>query len=299
MASEFPTVLTHNLMLLPSGITDWEPDRRASIAAEAGYLQPNGILVLTELFDNSATDEYLFPLLASHHPYRTPVIGRSSSGWDRTTGGYYGTPLEDGGVVIASKWPIRHRAQHIYGGGCGADYWAAKGFAYAVIDAAGKRIHVVGTHLQADDPGCSGGEAAWIRANQLNSIAGYLAQRSIPSGEAVVIAGDFNIPKASSEYIGLLDRLRVNSPQGSNDMTPSYDPSTNSVANYRDRRGVPVQLDYVFLRKGNLTPEGGWINHTLDIHSRSYLMREQVFRDFSDHYPVSAGGAGKLTRRMP
>ncbi|MFF3404024.1 sphingomyelin phosphodiesterase [Streptomyces sp. NPDC002659] len=284
----FPTVMTHNLMLLPSGITDWEPDLRARLAGDANYLKPDDILVLTELFDNSATDEQLFPRLAAHHPYRTPVIGRSSSGWNRTTGGYYGTPLEDGGVAIASKWPIMYQAQHIYGGGCGADYWAAKGFAYAVIDVASTRVHVVGTHLQADDSGCDTGEASQERAAQMDAITSYLAQRAIPASEPVIIAGDFNIRQTSGEYPELLSRLHVSTPPVTTPPSASYDPTTNSIAKYRYPASSPGRLDYVFLRTDHTGPPEGWVNKILPYHSSSYLMRGRTFWDYSDHYPVSA-----------
>ncbi|MGI5380821.1 sphingomyelin phosphodiesterase [Streptomyces sp. CA-251387] len=290
-ATVFPTVMTHNLMLLPSGITNWEPDLRARLAGDANYLKPDDILVLTELFDNSATNEQLFPRLTAHHPHRTPVIGRSSSGWNRTTGGYYGTPLEDGGVAIASKWPIIYRAQHIYGGGCGADYWAAKGFAYAVIDVAGTRVHIVGTHLQANDPGCNTGEARQERAAQMTAITSYLAQRGIPTSEPVIIAGDFNIRQTSTEYPELVSRLRVSTPPVATLSAASYDPATNSITKYRDPGGSPGRLDYVFLRTDHTRPPKGWVNKILPYHSSPYLMRGRTFWDYADHYPVSASPA--------
>jgi sphingomyelin phosphodiesterase len=280
--------MTHNLMLLPSGITDWEPDLRARLAGEANYLKPDDILVLTELFDNSASDEQLFPRLALHHPYRTPVIGRSSAGWNRTTGGYYGTPLEDGGVAIASKWPIIYKEQHIYGGGCGVDYWAAKGFAYAVIDIAGARVHVVGTHLQANDSGCDTGEARQERAAQMNAITSYLAQRAIPASDPVIIAGDFNIRETSNEYSELLSRLHISAPPVVTSFSASYDPVTNSIGHYRDPSGLVGRLDYVFLQADHARPPRGWINKVLPYHSSSYQMRGRTFWDYSDHYPVSA-----------
>ncbi|MET8509674.1 sphingomyelin phosphodiesterase [Streptomyces sp. NPDC004787] len=287
----FPTVMTHNLMLLPSGITDWEPDLRARLAGDASYLKADDIFVLVELFDNSATDEQLFPRLAAHHPYRTPVIGRSSSGWNRTTGGYYGTPLEDGGVAIVSKWPIVYQAQHIYGGGCGTDYWAAKGFAYAVIDVAGTRVHVVGTHLQANDSGCGTGEARQERAAQMNAITSYLAQQDIPASEPVIIAGDFNVRQTSTEYPELLSRLHVSTPPVTTASSATHDPTTNSIAKYRDPESSPSRLDYVFLRTDHTRPPKGWINKILPSHSSPYLMRGRTFFDYADHYPVSASPA--------
>ncbi|MFJ9753127.1 sphingomyelin phosphodiesterase [Streptomyces chartreusis] len=294
----FPTVMTYNLMLLPSGITDWEPDFRARLVGDAEYLNNDDILVLTELFDNSATDEQLFPRLVKHHPYRTPVIGRTSSGWNQTTGGYYGAPLEDGGVAIASKWPIVYRAQHIYGGGCGADYWAAKGFVYAVINFAGTRVHIIGTHLQANDSGCDTGEARQERTAQLSAITSYLARKSIPASEPVIIAGDFNIRSGEGEFARMISRLRASAPRAASSTSASYDPTTNSITKYRDTGGAPAQLDHVMLQTGHALPSRGWMNTTLPYRSSPYRMRDHTFSDYSDHYPVAAGPTVVRDRRV-
>ncbi|MGW6218195.1 sphingomyelin phosphodiesterase [Streptomyces sp. NPDC055109] len=276
--------MTHNLMLLPSGITDWEPDRRAMIASEADYLKVPDVVVLTELFDNSASD-LLLRKIRSHHPFSTPVIGRSELGWDRTSGGYFGAPLEDGGVAILSKWPISHREQYIYGGGCGADFWAAKGFAYAVIEEMGQKFHFIGTHLQANDSGCEVGEAQGERLKQVKSLSRFLQNANISTAEPIIISGDFNIAEDSAEYRRLISLLNVSPPvfpAGS----ASYSPGSNSIARYRDPTGHPSLLDFVFWRNGHPRPVFGWGNSVLTEKSKSFLMRNQVFVDYSDHYPV-------------
>ncbi|MFE6814487.1 sphingomyelin phosphodiesterase [Streptomyces sp. NPDC057675] len=285
-AAAFPSVMTHNLMLLPSGVTDWDPDERARMAGNSDHLRSEDILVLTELFDDSATDDNLFPRLRVHHPYQTPVIGRGDEGWDRTTGSYQGFPNEDGGVAIVSKYPIVYRSQHIFEDGCGDDFWASKGFAYAVVNAAGKRVHVVGTHLQADDPGCDPGEAKSVRAKQLDEISTYLTALRIPASEPVMIAGDLNVNALSSEYSSTLSRLNVAPPTLPSGTKSSFDPRTNSIARYREPNATPAHLDYVFLRNDHAKPAGGWTNSTKTVHSPSYTMNGHTFTDFSDHYPV-------------
>ncbi|MFI8294270.1 sphingomyelin phosphodiesterase [Streptomyces sp. NPDC085614] len=285
---------TYNLMLLPSGITDWDPDLRAELIAHETFLAEPDVLLLTELFDNSATDEHLFPRIARHHPYRTPVVGRTSSGWDRSTGGYHGFPLEDGGVAIASKWPILFRAQHIFVGGCGADYWAAKGFAYVVIDYRGQRVHLIGTHLQANDSACETGEARRERNSQLRAIRSFIDSRSIPANEPLVIGGDFNVRSGTSEYDSMLSTLQASPPLASQDV--SYDPRTNSLAHYRSPNDSPGMLDHVFLSAAHPQPVLGWVNNVATRHSDPYIMRGSVFRDHSDHYPVTAS---PLSLRLP
>nr|WP_107909042.1 sphingomyelin phosphodiesterase [Streptomyces chartreusis] len=280
------SIMTYNVMLLPSGLTDWEPDKRARAIGTSPHLAAEDVLVLSEMFDNSASDELLHRT-TNTYPQRTPVIGRSSAGWDKTTGGYYGTPLEDGGVAILSKWPILRKEQHIFGGGCGADYWAAKGFAYAVVNISGQRVHVIGTHLQANDSGCSAGEAAQERSRQLGEITQFLESKRIPREELIAVAGDFNIRKGEAEHSRLLETLKVSSPQATAGAVASHDPATNSVAHYRDPGSRPSRLDYVFLKTGG-SPAAppNWVNKVDVTHTAPFRMHGRNFSDLSDHYPV-------------
>lgn len=279
-----PSVLTQNLMLLPSGITDWSPDERAKMIGTEEYLKHHDILVLTELFDNSATDDHLFPQMSKDYPYGTPVIGRGATGWNETSGGYYGFPLEDGGVGILSKWPIAYKSQYIFGGGCGSDYWAAKGFAYVILRTPGRSTHLIGTHLQANDAGCDSGESERIRAAQLKAISRFLSSRHIPAHEPILMAGDFNVEYGSGEYSDLLEALGVASPRIVGE-AKSFDPSINSLARYRESFTKPRQLDYIFVRQGSGFDVS---NVTLRVHSPRYIMRGTSFVDLSDHYPVVA-----------
>lgn len=131
-------------------------------------------------------------------------MGRSKSGWDATGGAYSATTPEDGGVTILSKWPIVRKEQVVYKDACGADWWSNKGFAYAVLDVNGAKVHVIGTHAQSTDPGCGAGEAAQMRSRQFKNIDAFLDGKNIPANEQVIVAGDMNVDSHTPEYASML-----------------------------------------------------------------------------------------------
>lgn len=128
---------------------------RAGLISNSDYIKNHDVLVLQECFDLTACDairsglasqckttvmmiRLLFicrrpiPLLsltqlffsdgALLDPYQTPTVGHSKSGWDSTSGSYSSTSVENGGVTILSKWPIKQKHQFVYKNGCGADW---------------------------------------------------------------------------------------------------------------------------------------------------------------------------------
>lgn len=199
-------VLTTNTMLLPSFLTDgWAQDERGALIGSAPYVAGHDVVVFQELFDNSASDILMARLKG--YPYRTPVVGRSKDGWHQTLGDYSSLPYEDGGVAIASRWPMTRQIQYIFDDACGADSLSEKGFAYARLNVNGTPVHVLGTHLQADDDGCDDGEAARTRTSQLKEMRHFVDGLKIPAGEPVIFAGDMNIDRYGREYAGLLRSL--------------------------------------------------------------------------------------------
>lgn len=195
-------VLTHNVQMLPPIIGGKANATRAELIAKADFVKGYDVVVFDEAFDNSPS-ETLKSRLAPQYPHQTPVLGRSRSGWDETLGAYSWLTPEDGGVTILSKWPIAHRIQYVYSGGCGADALSNKGFVYVQLDVDGTPVHVVGTHVQAEDPLCFGRGAA-VRAEQFATIDEFPDGLAIPSDEQVIVTGDLNVDRASPEYADLL-----------------------------------------------------------------------------------------------
>ncbi|SDK24538.1 sphingomyelin phosphodiesterase [Nocardioides sp. YR527] len=275
------SILTHNVAMLPTILGGKANGTRADLFAEADHLRGHDVVVLEEAFDNGPADT-LKSRLASQYPHQTPVLGRSRSGWDETLGSYSSLSPEDGGVTILSRWPITHRVQYVYADGCGADWFSNKGFVYARLDVDGRPVHVVGTHVQAEDPACFGGGAS-VRAEQFAELDGFLDGLAIPAEEPIVITGDLNVVKESPEYATMLAALDATAPSFAGHPY-SWDPETNPLASSGGRE----QLDYVLFRRGHQQPRG-WTNTTLTPTSPPWSSGGTTYTDYSDHYPVLGG----------
>ncbi|MEU6082627.1 sphingomyelin phosphodiesterase [Streptomyces sp. NPDC047108] len=276
-------VLSLNAMLLPSFITDgWAQDERGGLIGSAPHVQGHDVVVFQELMDNSSSGILMDKLQG--YPYRTPVVGRSKSGWDDTQGDYSMFAPEDGGVAIVSRWPITKRIQYIYDEACGTDSLSQKGFAYARLNVGGSPVHVLGTHLQADDSMCSDGEAAEIRTSQLKELRSFVDGLNIPRHEPVLFAGDMNVNRYGSEYGGMLGTLDAEAP--AYDGHPyTMDPVKNGVARERYAGEPQAWLDYILYDRRHARPDG-WRNTGLTPASPPWELDGDTYQDYSDHYPI-------------
>ncbi|UVS78198.1 Sphingomyelinase C precursor [Actinokineospora sp. UTMC 2448] len=282
-AAVAPKIATYNVFMLSRALyPNWGQSTRADLIDREGVLAGQDVVVLQELFDNAAGDR-LLANLADTYPHRTPTVGRSRAGWDATTGAYGDTTPEDGGVAILSRWPIAERDQHVYTTGCGADRLANKGFAYVRLASPAGPVHVIGTHMQAEDPACA--DAAAVRATQRAEIAAFLAAEGIPADEPLYVAGDLNVIKDGPEYPAMLADLDAPAPPYTGH-PHSWDCADNSVC--RGQYGpeyASEHLDYVLTLQGPLLT-----NETRRVKSPVWTVtswfRTYSYTDFSDHYPV-------------
>ncbi|MFD4690046.1 sphingomyelin phosphodiesterase [Streptomyces sp. NBC_00683] len=286
-------VLTYNTFLFSKTLyPNWGQDHRAREIPRTAFFQGNDVVVLQEAFDNAASDA-LLQNASAQYPYRTPVVGRSKSGWDATSGAYSATTPEDGGVTVLSKWPIVRKEQHVYKDACGSDWWSNKGFAYAELNVNGARVHVVGTHAQSTDPGCGAGEAARMRSLQFRQIDAFLDAKNIPASEQVVVAGDFNVDSHSPEYASMLADGGLAGSDARTGHPYSFDTQDNSIAAERYPDDPREDLDYVLHRAGHAKPSG-WTNHVVKENSAPWTVSswgtDYTYTNLSDHYPVVASG---------
>ncbi|MEU6874136.1 sphingomyelin phosphodiesterase [Streptomyces sp. NPDC046751] len=284
-------VLTYNTFLFSKTLyPNWGQDHRAAEIPKAPFFQGNDVVVLQEAFDNSASDALLRDA-AAQYPYRTPVVGRSKSGWDATSGAYSAVTPEDGGVTVLSKWPIVRKEQHIYKDACGSDSWSNKGFAYTELDVRGVRVHVVGTHTQSTDSGCKADEAAAKRRLQFRQIDAFLDAKNIPASEQVLVAGDFNVDAHSAEYASMLDDAGLTAATARTGHPYSFDTRENSIAADRYPDDPREDLDYVLHRAGHAKPDG-WTNEVVKEESAPWTVSSwgtsYTYTNLSDHYPLVA-----------
>ncbi|MFB6892163.1 sphingomyelin phosphodiesterase [Kitasatospora sp. NPDC056327] len=285
-------VLTYNVFLMSRNLyPNWGQDHRARAIPAAGFFQGHDVVVLQEAFDNAASDALVSNASAAY-PYHTPVVGRSTAGWDATSGSYSSATPEDGGVALLSKWPILRKEQYVFKDACGADWWSNKGFVYAVLNVNGLRTHVIGTHLQSTDSGCSAGQPAAVRAAQLKAVKAFVDARNIPAAEPVVLAGDLNIDAHGSEYPALLANAGVAPADTRNGWANSFDTADNSIAAYRYPGEPKEDLDHVLYRADHARP-ATYTNTVVRAHSTPWTVSSwgtsYTYDDLSDHYPVTAG----------
>ncbi|MBZ4321392.1 sphingomyelin phosphodiesterase [Streptomyces huiliensis] len=286
-------VLTYNTFLMSTNLyPNWGQRHRAEAIPAAGFFQGQDVVVLQEAFDNDTSDA-LKARAATRYPYQTPVVGRSKDGWDATGGAYSALTPEDGGVTVLSKWPIVRKEQVVFKDACGSDKWSNKGFAYAVLNVGGARVHVVGTHTQSTDGGCAAGEATADRARQFREIDAFLDAKHIPADEQVIVAGDLNVDSRSAEFASLLADAGLDPAEARTGHPYSFDTRENSVAAYRYPDDAREDLDHVLHRKGHARP-ARWTNTVVQERSAPWTVsswgKEYTYTDLSDHYPVVAGG---------
>lgn len=284
---------TWNAMLLPQLLyPNYGQEQRARLIADAPILQEQDVVVFQELQDNSSS-ELLLAQLQTRFKYQTPVVGRSQSGWDSTEGWSNNSP-EDGGVAIASRWPIVERRQYLFRtAGCSWEQYALKGFAYVKLQVNDQYYHLVGTHLQSEDSGCNDHWA--VRQAQLREISDWLVSRNLPKDEVVLIAGDMNIDRRNTEqYSAMLDILQASEPRYAG-VSSSFDTLRNGLAleRYGARSGDDSEyLDYILTLKDHRQPDI-WHNLALDAPAPQWRVQSvggytYAYTDYSDHYPVQA-----------
>ncbi|TCP69205.1 sphingomyelin phosphodiesterase [Baia soyae] len=283
-------ILVHNVYMLPQSLyPNWGQVKRADLISEAAYIKSNDLIIFNELYDNEASTR-LLGKIKNQYPYQTPVLGRGEDGWDSTQGSYSRFTPEDGGVSIVSKYPILEKIQHVYSKGCGTDWYANKGFAYVQMKKDNRIYHVIGTHMQSDDEGCSAGEAASIRKTQMSEMRQFIEKKKIPAEEVLFIGGDLNVIKGSSEYPSMINDLHVTEPTAYTGFSSTWDPTTNGITKYNYPNLAPQHLDYILVEKNHAKPQN-WYVESLYAKSPEWSVtswfKKYSYTDYSDHYPVT------------
>lgn len=260
-------VLAYNVFMLTPPIGSSDETARANIVFD--YVKEHDVIILSEAFYNDARENHLLPRLALEYPYKTDVVDESGS-------------IEDGGVLIVSRWPIEIDSHIVFNDCDGTDCLSAKGAKYARINKLGVKYHIFGTHTQAfKDPS---GIAA--RQSQLTQMRNWIDSWNIPSNERVLIGGDLNVDKIQNlggEYTDMLNRLNVEEPNyiGENF---TFKPSINGYAS-----GDEEFLDYVMVDKSHLCPlistnETQIIRHVEGVDN--LWDNNDLELDLSDHFAV-------------
>lgn len=258
------SVLVYNCFLLPYPIDSGQKIRAGLIA---DHLGDHDVLVMCELFDLGLRDQVLEGL-RPRYPHVTAVLGHE------------GRMFNNGGVTIASRWPITSEGRRFFGEmHCtGLDCFAEKGVVRATVERDGGRFHIFGTHAQA------GTQAAAVRVRrvQFAMIHDMVAHSGIPADEPVVVAGDFNVDSLGhqDEYRQMRVILDADAalPAG---RCGSYDPDGNPLA-----KGVEEELlDHVLWSRAHRCPAEA---HAEIKKIRTTEPWRDGIRDLSDHHSLDA-----------
>jgi endonuclease/exonuclease/phosphatase family metal-dependent hydrolase len=246
-------------------------------------------LVLNESFSGDCTgDLQLTDLLALYGwPYHLATV----SAWWKPS---------NGGIFIASKWPIVASQNMAYSACRFPDCLAAKGVQYAriekTLDGRTKPYHVFGTHMQA----WGGAEAAAVRSEQALQMAAFVRQQNIPFTEPVLLAGDLNTRgPVNPQFQALIDTLGVWMPpivgerQATMDVDNTLFPRGPWWVDYvlpamKHQRPVTAELEVITLREERefAICAGVRLRPFRVSPSAPACRKTRHVRDLSDHYPV-------------
>jgi endonuclease/exonuclease/phosphatase family metal-dependent hydrolase len=288
------TVIQYNIMDRPFWVGQEGQRERVcripqALARDIAAQEPVDVIVFNESFSGICAENLrltdLLTFYGWHH--HLPTV---STWWKPS----------NGGIFIASKWPIVASQEMAYTACHFPDCLAAKGVQYARIekslDGHTKLYHIFGTHMQ----GWGGAEVAAVRSEQADEMARFIEQQEIPSTEPVVLAGDFNTRgPGNPQFQAFIDTLRVSMPPIVGDRQATMD-----VDNTLIRRG-PWWVDYVLPSDAHQHPSKAELEAVALRAEREFAIcfaaRLRPFyvgpyaaacrktlhvRDLSDHYPV-------------
>jgi endonuclease/exonuclease/phosphatase family metal-dependent hydrolase len=262
-------VLAYNVWALLPGLVSRSVSERLNLLKDK--LNGYDAIVFSELFDNSNRNTFL-NAIKTEYPYQTQVVDRSGS-------------LEDGGVLIVSRYPIDTESQIAFDDCDAEDCMSAKGVIYAKINKGGNPYHIFGSHTQA----WSKPKNQATRLGQFEQMRDFIDSKNISTTEPVIIAGDLNVDNINfpQEYNTMLNVLNAEEAPRNGGYPYTYNGHVNSWTD-----GAPENLDYVLYSTAHLQP----------IHAESKVLTPRsihadVFTkyDLSDHFAM----AGNLTFDTP
>ncbi len=237
------------------------------------FLSGYDVVILSALYDDDVRI-HLLNLIRAEYPFQTAVVGHDEG------------VEQDGGVVIASRWPIEAQENRVFDeNDChDVDCLAEKGVAYAKIRKKGAAYHVFGTELQARPAQHP------IRVRQLHFINEFIADQPIVSKEPVIIGGTMHVnayyPSVRDEMLDILD-AELPWYDSHFNLSPTYDPLSNDL----DDQDFPGEmLDYILHQPNRIRPDESVFARKVfkAVPCWKEFFWESCHNDLSDHYAVEA-----------
>ncbi|ETP32952.1 hypothetical protein F442_18441 [Phytophthora nicotianae P10297] len=301
------SVGTYNVWMMPrkvSAFTSCSPKKNTRARLIGDLLPPCDIWVLTECFDYRARDILLDKMTEAGYFFFSPTVGHKRVNKTNMR------KLLNGGVLLASKYPILSVRVKLFEGACaGADKLADKGVLYCKILKDGLLVHVFSTHLQAwNDP-----LSRTMRKLQMDMIANFMRAMDIDEvNDVVLFVGDLNVDywlnKTNKEYDEMLNIFGATDPSvvqprklgkaSDSDKKESaaefkhlrkysFDPRVNALAaDGLSTDGSLELLDYILYSRTHRQPKtaSSWVQPLTT--SQPWMWRNQPQYNLSDHFPV-------------
>lgn len=237
-------------------LSAWDTWRYQKTMKEIEKLNPD-IVLLSEVFSAKAKKKFK----SKQYPY----VADGANWFPRLVGS---------GLRILSKFPIDLHAILTYNACESTDCLSRKGANLITVTLpSGKKLNVVGTHLNAD-----GGEKSRIdQLNQLRIFSDWYEDKSAPT----IIAGDFNYGPLSNENHYARKSMQLSDAwedsHFSNEPGITYDTYENHYAHdYMIKTGGGMfknRIDYIYLRGSIKT-----LSTNLEMNTPE--------NTFSDHYAI-------------
>lgn len=283
--TESLTVLSYNIFHLPgiARIKQYKEEERSKkqLQVLTEMISSLDVIIFQEGF-NQQVETYLFNKLKNVCPYNTVLVGQycsTGSNWDSVSGDCSNSIfVVNGGVRIFSKYPIGSKKQYVFtNSGFGtADYHSNKGAAYVEVTKNGKKYHIVGTHLQADQGSYNGSS---VRLKQLKEIKDWVNGFNIPVSEPLIYAGDMNVQYTdTSSYTSMQSILNSTLSYSFNATTDIGTYSNTNTLVSKEYPDYNDTLDYILISKEHKQP--------VSIPEMEVLQFVRGGEDLSDHNAV-------------
>ncbi|XP_033103490.1 sphingomyelinase C 1-like [Anneissia japonica] len=203
-------------------------ERTCRIPDILAQLQPDvDAIVFQEIFVGGCFPDTLdIRELLSYYgfKYNTPTVGINDNSF---------LNFENGGVFIASRWPIEEYKEMIFDAAdfTTADNYASKGVMYAriskLVEEKSCMYNLFGTHMQSQE----GQSRENVREAQAIEILRFVEELGIPSSEAVIIAGDFNanLNGSPDHARAVISNMGTVAPTITGSLTTTFDITENNL----------------------------------------------------------------------
>ncbi len=257
-------ILSWNIKMLPRQyniVIKHHPLKRIKLISEQILSDSIDIVCFQELFDTKV-NKRMKAELSKQFPYVVGPANEARSIFRLSSG-----------VIFFSRYPIRKLETVEFSDCQEEDCVARKGALLIEAEVDGKKIQLLGTHMNA-----AGGED--VKIKQLVQIRTLIEKHS-KSGIPQLICGDFNIKKTNGKlYQMMLDFFKANDGPILGAFQHTFDPKNNDMC--AKEKEEPQLIDFIFFRS-NETREAKESSREIRCYRKDWSKKN---KDLSDHFAL-------------